>query len=423
VLDYADGGSLASLLAERGALTAGEVVSVAAPLAVALAEVHGRGVVHGNITPASVLFDGEGTPLLADLGVAALIGGGGRAIALAPGFADPAVPDGVSVTAADVHGLAAVCHAALSGAAPYRDEVVVPLRSVVSGVPPSLIEAIEAAMNPDFRARPDAAGFARALYAACTPRPVVLVENTAASVASEPVDVPPAVPKAPPRAPSAAPTHDGRTHDGRTRGGRRRRAGPCRVGDLTSRLPARRLAMPLLTAALLAAAVLVGVAWAAHDRPAAASAQPSTAQPSTALASSAQPSTALASSDTAWFRVMGALDAARDQAFADGDPDELAGVYVAGSAALDADRRTLVAMAAAGWRARDLSLRLVSVRVRAQTQTSVDLLVRDTLPTYEIVGADGATRREPGRGEREWLVTLRATAVGGPWRIAAIDEG
>jgi hypothetical protein len=415
VLDYAGGGSLASLLAERGRLRSGEVVAVAAPLAVALAEVHGRGVVHGNITPASVLFDGAGTPLLADLGVAALVGGAGCAVTLAPGFADPAVPDGVSVTAADVHGLAAVCHAALTGAAPYRDEVVVPLRSVASGVPPSLVEAIEAAMNRDFRARPDAAGFARALYAACTPRPVVLVDDTAAApVASEHVDaelhVPPPAPTPPPalpRAPSEPPASRGR-HRG---AGWRRGAGQPRVGGVASRLPARRLAMPLLAAGLLAAAVLVGVAGllpAAHDRPAAAS---------------AQPSAALASSDTAWFRVMGALDAARDQAFADGDPDELAGVYVAGSAALDADRRTLVAMADAGGRARDLSLKLVSVQARAQTSTSVDLLVRDTLPPYEIVDADGAVRREPGRGEREWLVTLQATAVGGPWRIATIDEG
>ncbi len=164
--------------------------------------------------------------------------------------------------------------------------------------------------------------------------------------------------------------------------------------------------MPLLAAGLLAAAVLVGVGWAAHDRPAVAS---------------AQSTDAATSSDPSWLRVMGALDAARDQAFADGDPDELSGVYVAGSPALAADRRTLAAMAGAGQRARYLSLKLMSVEVQAQTPTSVDLLVRDTLPPYEIVDADGGVRRQPGRGERGWLVTLRSASAGGSWRIASID--
>jgi hypothetical protein len=186
--------------------------------------------------------------------------------------------------------------------------------------------------------------------------------------------------------------------------------------------------LPLVAAGLLAAAVLVGVGWAAHDRPAAASAQPTGAQPTGAQPTGAQPtgaqpSSGPASSDTAWLRVMAALDEARDQAFADGDPDELAGVYVAGSAALDADRRTLVAMAGSGERARGLSLNLVSVELESQTPTSARLRVRDTLPPYEIVGADGVVQRQPGRGERGWLVTLRSTAAGGPWRIASIGGG
>jgi hypothetical protein len=79
-------------------------------------------------------------------------------------------------------------------------------------------------------------------------------------------------------------------------------------------------------------------------------------------------------------------------------------------------------MADAGERARDLSLTLVTVQVRAHTTTRVDLLVRDTLPPYEIVDAQGVARQQPGRGARDWLVTLRATATGGSWRIASIDE-
>jgi len=68
VLDYASGGSLAALLAARGRLSAGEVVTIGAPLAQALSDVHSRGVSHGDITPSNIVFDSDGKPLLADLG-------------------------------------------------------------------------------------------------------------------------------------------------------------------------------------------------------------------------------------------------------------------------------------------------------------------------------------------------------------------
>lgn len=72
VSDYAAGGSLAGLLAARGALTAGEVVTVGAPLAAALAAVHGQGRAHGRLRASAVLFTADGRPLLADLGLATL---------------------------------------------------------------------------------------------------------------------------------------------------------------------------------------------------------------------------------------------------------------------------------------------------------------------------------------------------------------
>jgi hypothetical protein len=96
-------------------------------------------------------------------------------------------------------------------------------------------------------------------------------------------------------------------------------------------------------------------------------------------------------------------------------------VYVAGSPALAVDRQTLGAMVDAGQRARDLRLKLVSVQVHARTSTTVELLVRDTLPSYEIIDADGEPQRQPGRAERAWLVTLEAASAGGSWRIATID--
>ena len=72
VLENAEGGSLDDLLAARGTLPAGEVVTACAPIAQALAELHARGLVHGQVTPANVLFSGDGRPMLGNFGTGPL---------------------------------------------------------------------------------------------------------------------------------------------------------------------------------------------------------------------------------------------------------------------------------------------------------------------------------------------------------------
>src|SRR3954452_20066658 len=64
VCELASGRSLADLLAARGRLTAGEVVTVLAPIAQTLAVAHGRGVVHGRVSASNVVFTAPGRPLL-----------------------------------------------------------------------------------------------------------------------------------------------------------------------------------------------------------------------------------------------------------------------------------------------------------------------------------------------------------------------
>jgi hypothetical protein len=195
----------------------------------------------------------------------------------------------------------------------------------------------------------------------------------------------------------------------------------------------RRAFLGLAAAGLLAAAAAVGVGWASHQRSAAASAEPvaGSALPSgagpqvAASASASAPSSASVSAagDPQWVRVMSALDHARDQAFLDGDPAELDGVYVANSAALAADEKTLAALVSAGERARGLALRLTGVVVKSQTGTDVELEVRDVLPGYDLARSDGTVVHQAGRGERTWVVTLRATAPDAPWRIDTIAAG
>jgi eukaryotic-like serine/threonine-protein kinase len=69
VLEAPEGGALDAVVARRGPLDPGEVVTVGVPLAEALAAAHAHGVVHGSITGSSVLFTAAGMPLLADLGL------------------------------------------------------------------------------------------------------------------------------------------------------------------------------------------------------------------------------------------------------------------------------------------------------------------------------------------------------------------
>src|SRR4029079_15436703 len=77
VLDLADGGSLAAMLARRSRLAVGEAVTALAPIGAALAYAHQCGVLHGDVTPGNVLFTSIGLPMLGDLGVARIVGDSG----------------------------------------------------------------------------------------------------------------------------------------------------------------------------------------------------------------------------------------------------------------------------------------------------------------------------------------------------------
>ncbi len=115
VLDLADGGSLADLLAARSRLTPGEVITAVAPVAAALAHVHRSGVVHGDVSPANLLFTPGGVALLADLGVARLIGDEAE-VESTPSCIDPLVAEGgIPAAASDVFMLGAVALHALTG--------------------------------------------------------------------------------------------------------------------------------------------------------------------------------------------------------------------------------------------------------------------------------------------------------------------
>ncbi|WP_459643654.1 serine/threonine-protein kinase [Kineococcus sp. NUM-3379] len=158
VLDLAAGGSLADLVRRRRRLLVGEVVTLLTELGPALEDLHAMGVVHADLSPGNVLLAADGTPLLADLGVARALGGARGAEAGTEGFCDPVLLGGAAPTAAsDVYGLAAVAWFALTGAAPAPGGLPGRRRagrSLPEGVPAELAAVLAEALHPRPQKRP-----------------------------------------------------------------------------------------------------------------------------------------------------------------------------------------------------------------------------------------------------------------------------
>jgi serine/threonine protein kinase len=73
-MQWIRGGTLADIIAQRGALPIPEVLGIAIKLASALAAAHRSNVLHRDIKPGNILIDEDGEPYLADFGLARLIG-------------------------------------------------------------------------------------------------------------------------------------------------------------------------------------------------------------------------------------------------------------------------------------------------------------------------------------------------------------
>ena len=405
VLDHADGGSLAGLLATRR-LRPGEVVTVAVPLAAALATVHDQGLLHGDVTPANVLFTGDGRPLLSDLGVARLVGEQSRLadiVSGTPGFFDPAVLAGAPPgPASDVHGLAAVCFAALTGSAPYdADGRRRPLLTESAwAVPASLAAVVEGALHADPHDRPTPAEFGAAVFDSCPAEPVVLAVAGPLGLVAADHEV-------------AAPV----THQVRIRpvepvdavaSVRRRRRTRERSWVPFAAPRHARAAFRWRTAVVMAlvvgvatVAVLGGLVWAGSDGGGTAAA----VRPVQDRVSRMD-----------WSAVLGRLDDARSVAFAEADPARLTDVYAAGAPALARDRELLEQLRASGHTAHGVRLEPTSVRVVDVSAQRVVLRVVDVMPPYELVTVGGqVSTTRPGRPAAAWSVTL--VHEGSSWRM------
>ncbi|WFR85319.1 protein kinase [Arthrobacter sp. Y-9] len=169
LMDFAAGGSVGSLVAARGVLSAPEVVTVTVPVAEALAALHAKGIVHGDVSGGNILFSAEGVPLLADFGQAHLTGER-RLRRATPVFADPEARE--SGSEGDVYALAAVAWWCLTGESPGPVQHRPPLPVLRPEVPPELAAALEEALTDRPDDRPSARDFARAVQRSAPAMPV-----------------------------------------------------------------------------------------------------------------------------------------------------------------------------------------------------------------------------------------------------------
>jgi serine/threonine protein kinase len=174
VMRLVGGGTLADRC-RTGPLPCAEVAAVGAQVAGALAYAHAHGIVHRDVKPANVLLEPDGSALLADLGIARLVGAS-RTTAVGmilgtPAYLSPEQVRGEPVTvASDVYSLALVLVECLAGAPPYPGDGVETALArlsrppvVPADVPPALAGLLTEMTATQAGARPTAAEVARRL--------------------------------------------------------------------------------------------------------------------------------------------------------------------------------------------------------------------------------------------------------------------
>jgi serine/threonine-protein kinase PknK len=109
--------SLATVLDETQRRRAFE--GAARDLADALAHLHGRGVVHGDVCPANVRFDAAGRAVLLDFGLAGPPRAGGGAARGTLGYAAPEALTGTCAATGDLFALGATLFETWTGATPF----------------------------------------------------------------------------------------------------------------------------------------------------------------------------------------------------------------------------------------------------------------------------------------------------------------
>lgn len=145
VMEYLDAGSLADRL-QAGPLTLAAALQLAAPLADALEYAHQRGLVHRDLKPANVLLRPDGSPVLADFGLARPVQADSAAQITATGavmgtlaYMAPEQFSGQPTDArADIYSFGVMLYEMLTGRLPFTGDSAQIMYGHLQQPPPSL---------------------------------------------------------------------------------------------------------------------------------------------------------------------------------------------------------------------------------------------------------------------------------------------
>ena len=171
IMDYMPGGTLSDRIRDLGKMPVGEAVQVIMQIAAALDAAHRNGLIHRDVKPDNIMFAADGTPKLADLGVAkidddrrTMVTTTGMIIGTPAYMSPEQLMDSHKIDArADIYSLGVVLYEMLAGRRPNSGSTAVEL----------LAKAIKGEPLPDIRKIcPEvSAAIAYVLSLMCAPKP------------------------------------------------------------------------------------------------------------------------------------------------------------------------------------------------------------------------------------------------------------
>ena len=428
VLDRVGGGSLEAVVRARGHLSVGESVTVLASVARTLAGLHALGVAHGDVTPANVLVERTGRPLLADLGVASVAGEPPGGLYGTEGFVAPEVLDRGEVgDAADVYAVGALAWWCVAGAHPGPAALRPRLEEVVPGLPADWVELTERALGGNPRERPTAAQLALGYFDSAPCEPLrMTVGSDETSLLTQRIRGAAVEPPTPGSPDAAHRPRPGMRAVCALRAVRPRlihRRSPVHPGQGRPVHPRPRWTGVVWLAAALAvaggAAVVVEAGWPAFGRSPGGGGRVSAPVAPGPPGTRPDPLTDRRSPSRDLIGLMQALADARASAMSSGDVAQLERLDLRGSEARDRDEAALTSLRQRGERYADVHLTVASARLVTVSATAATVDAQVDTAAYRVVGAGTVEQRPAAPGH-----LLRFTLVwqGGRWLVQAVRE-
>ncbi|TWP37038.1 serine/threonine-protein kinase [Leekyejoonella antrihumi] len=426
ITELAEGGSLAQSIRARERFTPGELVTVLCPIARALHDLHGIGLVHADLSPGNILLTADGKPLIADLGVSRIAGVEGDEVWATELWAAPEVLAGSTPSpASDVYSLGAVAWAALTGAPPEPAVLRPDLADLAPELSRELRDVVMSCLAHTPSTRPSAGDLALMLWDCATAEPAPVQGSPGARVASTQEDGDPSFELT--RRMRAQAQVETRTE---ARHASAEPTLPWWRGRVTRRVAALGAAVGVVCAGA-AAAGPPALAWVhRHDQaaaPAPDAARTATRTPTTSTghgraSPTPSPSASGVSSAAAGpaalpdhaTEVVQRLVTARAHAWTTGDEHALGASMAAHSAAYSRDRSSLRTAAGRGAHYRGLTFRVRSATLQPGGQDSVQVRATIDRSAYDLVTTTGTKHLVADPGERIDL-QLQWTTAG--WRI------